>query len=139
MMKVKEINNAILKSSNKEIKEFVNKYFGKNQSASDIMNHFQTLKKLKDDILILGIARMDQIETDYDHSKFLPSLLAIAGIMFGIYAKTLNIVLVFILATILSLSLIFTIRGERRIRATAVYFRSLLIQIKQINESKKHS
>ncbi|NBJ68896.1 MULTISPECIES: hypothetical protein [Clostridia] len=138
-MKVKEINNAILKSSNKEIKEFVNKHFGKNQSASDIMNHFNTLKKLKGDILILGIARMDQIETDYDISKSFPSLLAIVVLMFGIYGKIFNKVIVFVLATILSISLLVKMKKERRIRATAVYFRSLLIQIKQINESKKHS
>lgn len=69
----------------------------------------------------------------------MPSLLAIAEIMFEIYVKTLNIVLVFILATILSLFLLVNIKKEKQIRAAAVYFRSLLIQVKQINNSKKHS
>lgn len=135
-MKVKEIKNAILKNTNKELKDFVHEHFENKLSAHEIMNHLQTLKKIDDDILMLGIARMDQIKTDYDHATFLPSILGLAGIMFGIYAKTLNIVLVFILATFLSISIINTVKKERRIRAAAVYFRSLLIQI---NETKKRS
>ncbi|MYL44603.1 hypothetical protein GLV94_03010 [Virgibacillus halodenitrificans] len=135
-MRVEKIKNAILKNKNKDLMGFVGEQFGNNRSVHEIMNHLQTLKKLNDNTLMLGIARMDQIETDYDHSKFLPSLLAITGIMFGIYVKTLDLVLVFILASFLSIALLYIMKKERRMRANAVYFRSLLIQVK---EAKKRS
>lgn len=135
-MKVKEVKKIILKGTNKEIQEFVNNHFGNKRSANEIMSNLQTLKKLKGDILLLGIARMDHIETDYDHSKYLPSLLALTALLFGIYLKAFNVVWVLFIATLVALQIIFNMLKERRIRATAVYFRSLLIQI---NESKKHS
>lgn len=136
-MSVKEIKNIVLTSKNKELKEYINKSFAFNQSTHSLMNRLADLKKVDDNTLIYGIARMDQIETDYDHSKHLPSQLVILGLMFGIYITIFPSWIVFLLGSIVSLLILWTMTQERKVRRAAVYFRSLLIQVKESRKEKR--
>ena len=136
-MTVKKFKVAIMKKGNKDLGNFIYENFGEKRSANEKTNNLQILKMLPNDVLIFGIARMEQIETDYDHSKYFPSLIAILGIMFGIYKLVLNEYWVFYLGTGASLFLLWSMKKERRIRAGAVYFRSLLIQIKDLKKPLK--
>jgi len=129
-MTVKEYEEAILKKGNKDLANFIIDNFGIKQSTNGTKDHFQILKMLSDDLLIVGIARMDQIETDYDISKHYPLLLGILGIMFGAYQFTFGPLLIFVSASITSLFMLLSMKNERKIRRAAVYLRSLLIQIK---------
>lgn len=137
-MKVIELKEAILKNSNIELKEFITENFGTKLDIHQLKNNLQTLKKLDEDTLTMGIARMDQIETDYDHSKYLPSILTIVGLMFGIYVTIFNSWIVLVLGTLICLAILNTMYQERKIRRSSVYLRSILTQIKE-SESHKRS
>ncbi|MEY8346437.1 hypothetical protein [Niallia circulans] len=133
-MRIKEIREAILKKSNVELNKWIRQSFSLNNSVHEAMNISESLRKLDDRTLMYGIARMEQIETGYDHSKYSAPLVALLAAWFGIYTQVVPKVVSFLLFSLFILCFCVYSSRTRKKREAAVYFKSLLIQIK---ESKK--
>lgn len=135
-MRVEVINEALLKKSNTKLIKWIFKNFSLKNSKPEAIDLLESLKRLDDRILIYGIARMEQIETGFDQSKYMPPTIAILAAWFGQYIQVAPKIISFLLFSILIMYILAYIKRTRKSREAAVYFKSLLIQIK---ESKKAS
>lgn len=130
-MKVRDIKENILLSNNKKLTEWINVNFSIGNSVGESLNHFNTLKQLDKKIVIFAIARMEQIEASYDTSKYIAFFISIIVFCYSIYTVFLpeKFVILLILPTLFYV--LSNWKKERKIYQTAVYFKNLMIGIKE--------
>ncbi|MFP7694037.1 hypothetical protein ACLH26_14715 [Bacillus subtilis] len=140
------LDEILLNWSDYEIASYITYYFGywtaKNKKAE-----LQRIRGLTFDILVLGIARMKEIEESNDNSKIIPGFsagLVLICTQASILYRNMNsspllgaTSAVFV-AFIVYILLIKGIRNGSNLRSRAAKYRSLLEQVLSEKEKKKH-
>ncbi|PLV35583.1 hypothetical protein BSP4_07070 [Bacillus subtilis subsp. subtilis] len=140
------LDEILLNWSDYEIASYITYYFGywtaKNKKAE-----LQRIRGLTFDILVLGIARMKEIEESNDNSKIIPGFsagLVLICTQASILYRNMNsspllgaASAVFV-AFIVYILLIKGIRNGSNLRSRAAKYRSLLEQVLSEKEKKKH-
>lgn len=135
-MNVEDLKEIILTSKEKVLKKYLTWHFGENQSVRSLMNNLEEIKKLDENTILYGIARMNQIEAKFDQSKYFAALVAILSSMILIYRELFNIYFLLVFATVSWLLVIRIYMVEKQTRTVAVYFRSLLEQVKELKKEE---
>lgn len=135
-MNVEDLKEIILTSKEKVLKKYLTWHFGENQSVRSLMHNLEEIKKLDENTILYGIARMNQIEAKFDQSKYFAALVTILSSMMLIYRQLFHISLVMIIATVSWLLIIKIFMLEKQTRTVAVYFRSLLEQVKELKKEE---
>lgn len=129
----------------RKLTKFIRKEFpAKGQPHSEQERKYEALKKLSDNDLSSGIARMVRIESSFDHSKFATLFVVILTLLFGAF----KVVFVddkqplgsgvYFTFTVFAVSLIFIAVGlDKRDMTTASYFKALLEQAKADKTDEK--
>ncbi|UTL74909.1 hypothetical protein [Bacillus halotolerans] len=132
-MEANEYKHFLMTSTDKELNKFLHNNFSK-QTEGNLIESLNLLRELDQDCLIYMIARMNRIESQFDHGKYLASITAICALLVNLYVK-LNIVFGVIMGAILVPPLVYMIIKESPRRVSAVFFRSLLEQVKSEKET----
>jgi hypothetical protein len=146
-MDLKTLNKYILKTSQKDLLEFIRSEFlaSDENSVVKLRNNYQILSQLPNDILIIGIARMKKIEEDNDISKYIPVITAFLLIILLDYSEFFGGLLSFLFDKILIkiflyvgffcyLGYIFSVAKLNK--SKALYFRDLLESVKKQNDNR---
>lgn len=143
-MKVKEMQRKILTESDENFIKFIRDEFEDTRkvSISDYKNNFDVLKKVDNDTLTTGIARIEMFENHFSSVKSLSFFVAIVGYLVTYYTNILTItygneLITNVISFIIVIVIFFFISKfyilERNNTNSCVYFKSLL---KHAKESK---
>ena len=130
----------------KEFKKFIDKNF-KSSKIDDINTNLNALRAMNSNQQLLVKARAKQFEEINDPSKYFPSLLAITGIVIGMYTlireqsnnSDLFVIISIIVIAFLGIGVTWLFTKTILMRSTAVYFNSIVTNIQYNNEGKKTS
>lgn len=144
---IESVKEELASSNLRQLTKFIRKEFPfKGQSHTEQLKKYEALKKLSDNDLSSGIARMTLIESSFDHSKFAALFVVILTLFFS----ALKIIFVddkqplgsgvYLLFTMFSvLILLIAVGMDKRDMTTATYFKTLLERAKTDKENKKET
>ncbi|MEN7436346.1 hypothetical protein ABEQ76_05525 [Bacillus velezensis] len=127
-MDAQQCKHFLMTTTDRELNNFLHENFTK-QTEGRLIEWLNLLRELDQDCLIYMIARMNRIESQFDHSKYLASITAIVALLINLYVK-IHVVFGVIMGLILIPLLIYMITKESPRRVNAVFFKSLLEQVK---------
>ncbi|QDZ98964.1 hypothetical protein D0439_10110 [Lysinibacillus fusiformis] len=134
------------KKKDKAFKKFIDKNFKSNE-IDDLNSNLNALRAMNSNQQLLVKARAKQFEEINDPSKYFPSLLAIAGIVIGMYTlireqannSDLFVFISIIVIAILGIGVTWLFTKTVLMRSTAIYFNSIVTNIQYNNEEEKTS
>ncbi|MCF7618676.1 hypothetical protein L3137_15570 [Bacillus sonorensis] len=130
----KDLNMVLLEWGDYQIIKYIREYFDY-KSDKDKKAELQRIRGLDMDTLILGIARIKEIEEFYDNSKTVPGFVAVSVFMvsqiMNLYTDDESLKLFgLVVAYSTFIVLLFSIKRGSSNRSRAVKYRSLLEQVK---------
>jgi hypothetical protein len=146
-VKVKEIRDILLSSSEEELMSFIKEKLlpSKESSTNDIRNNYHTLTLLPEDVVKIGISRMKKIEEDHDLSKTAAVVISFLVFVLTAFIQFYGDLLSFIKgsgsAISLAVSLFFFVyvisllATAKLKKSKALYLRELLESIKSKKEA----
>ncbi|MGD6781343.1 hypothetical protein ACQCT3_18075 [Sutcliffiella horikoshii] len=141
-MKLKELNKIITQGSDKELLDFIQVEFlpAKDSSSTNVRNNYNTLKKIPDDVLNIGIARLKRIEEKSDFPKTTPIIIPFVLLIITAYSEWAKILpsesaigqLLILLLSVYTFAMVVSIFGnEKGKKIKAIYFRELLESVEK--------
>ncbi|MCM3323525.1 hypothetical protein [Cytobacillus kochii] len=130
-MRVREIKENILISNNKKLISWIYVNFSLQNSIGESIHKLNSLKRLERDTVIFAIARMEQIEASYDSSKHIGILVSVIVFLYSIYKVLIPENFVILLLLPLLFFVILNWRRERKVYQAAVYFKRLMLEVKE--------
>ncbi|ASB89204.1 hypothetical protein OZL92_17630 [Bacillus sonorensis] len=139
------VKHQLATATLRKLTKFIRKEFpAKGQPHSEQERKYEALKKLSDNDLSSGIARMVRIGTSFDHSKFAALFVVILTLLFGVF----KVVFVdnkqplgsgvYFTFTVFAVSLLLIAIGlDKGNMITASYFKTLLEQAKADKGNEK--
>ena len=129
-----ELGEVLLTWPDEEVQKYIRDYFGYSSNKNKKIE-LQRIRRLDLDTVILGIARMKEIEESFDNSKTVPSFIAATVFMitqvFNLYTGDETFQLICILASyFIFFVFLFAIKNGSDHRSRAAQYRSLLEQVK---------
>ncbi|MCY8034029.1 hypothetical protein [Bacillus sonorensis] len=129
-----DLGEVLLTWPDEEVQKYIRDYFGYSSNKNKKIE-LHRLRRLDLDTIILGIARMKEIEESFDNSKAVPSFIAATVFMltqvFNLYTGDKRYQLFFILASyFVFFVFIFAIKNGSNHRSRAAQYRSLFEQVK---------
>lgn len=133
-----DLGEVLLTWPDEEIQKYIRDYFGYSSNKNKKIE-LHRIRRLDLDTIILGIARMKEIEESFDNSKTVPSFIAATVFMltqvFNFYTDDEKFQLIFILVSyFIFFVVIFIIKNGSDHRSRAAQYRSLLEQVKSEKE-----
>ncbi|MCY8540019.1 hypothetical protein [Bacillus haynesii] len=133
-----ELGEVLLTWPDEEIQKYIRDYFGYSSNKNKKIE-LHRIRRLDLDTVILGIARMKEIEESFDNSKTVPSFIAVTVFIltqiFNFYTDDEKFQLIFILVSyFIFFVVIFIIKNGSDHRSRAAQYRSLLEQVKSEKE-----
>lgn len=133
-----DLGEVLLTWPDEEIQKYIRDYFGYSSNKNKKIE-LQRIRRLDLDTVILGIARMKEIEESFDNSKTVPSLIAATVFMltqiFNYYTDDEMYRLFLILVSyIIFFVFLFAIKNGSDHRSRAAQYTSLLEQVKAEKE-----
>lgn len=133
-----DLGEVLLTWPDEEIQKYIRDYFGYSSNKNKKIE-LHRIRRLDLDTIILGIARMKEIEESFDNSKTVPSFIAATVFMltqvFNSYTDEEIYRLFFILTSyFIFFVFIFAIKNGSDHRSGAAQYRSLLEQVKSEKE-----
>ncbi|EWH19905.1 hypothetical protein [Bacillus haynesii] len=133
-----DLGEVLLTWPDEEIQKYIRDYFGYSSNKNKKIE-LHRIRRLDLDTIILGIARMKEIEESFDNSKTVPSFIAVTVFIltqiFNFYTDDEKFQLIFILVSyFIFFVVIFIIKNGSDHRSRAAQYRSLLEQVKSEKE-----
>ncbi|MDU0072037.1 MULTISPECIES: hypothetical protein [Bacillus] len=132
-----DAKHFFLTASDEEFHVFIETCFSV-KSEGNCVDMLNLLRRLDNDGLFYGIAKVTKVEAQFDHSKYLAALVSLITIIANLYIKV-NVGWAIVATGSLIVPTLLKIVREMRRRVSAVYLKSLLEQVKTEKEKEKAS